>query len=74
MNQIHSKYGEIVKWNNPEFNPLKWHKKNRSVFLSNPDHLKEVLNSEGSKPSRPQLEPLNKLHAKIGIESSLVNR
>ncbi len=74
IHDLHEKYGDIVRWSNPEFDPKKWVRKNRNVYLSNPDHIKIVLKADGSTPVRPELEPLNKLHRKIGIESGLVNR
>lgn len=72
--QLQTKYGDIVRWSNPEFNPKKWHMTNRNVFLFDPEHIRQVFKADGSTPARPELEPLNKLHAKIGIKAGLVNR
>ena len=74
LDQLHAKYGDIVKWSNPEFNPKNWIRPNRTLFLFNPNHIKEVFKADGSTPARPQLEPLIKLHKKIGISSALINR
>ena len=74
LHQLHDKYGDIVRWSNPEFNPKKWTHSNKNVFLFNPDHIKSVFKADGATPARPELEPLNKLHKKIGLKSGLVNR
>lgn len=47
---------------------------NRNVFLFDPELIRQVFKADGSTPARPELEPLNKLHAKIGIKAGLVNR
>ena len=73
--ELHSRFGDIVRWTNPEFNPKKWIiQTNRHVYLSNPEHIKKVFKADGLTPTRPQLEPLNKLHNKLAIEYGLVNR
>lgn len=74
LQQLHTKYGEIVRWRNPEFDPKKWTQNNRNVFLSNPEHIKRVFKADGNTPVRPELEPLNKLHKQIGVKFGLVNR
>ncbi len=74
IRDLHDKYGEIVRWSNPEFDPKKWTQTNRNVYLSNPEHVKKVFKADGTTPVRPELEPLNKLHRKLGIETGLVNR
>ncbi len=71
---MQTSYGDIVKWSNPEFDPTKWNRKNRNVFLFDADDIKEVFKADGPTPHRPGLEPLNVLHQKLGIHSALVNR
>ncbi len=47
--------------------------KKPKVYLFNPEHIKLVFKNETTVPQRPPIEPLLKLHEKIGISSTLLN-
>ncbi len=49
----------------------------KKVYLFNPEHIKLVFKADSSSstiaPHRPVIEPLLKLHEKIGISKTLLN-
>jgi len=61
--QLHSKYGDIVKWG--------FRKPN--IYLSNCDYIKEAFKNEGPNPYRSVIHPFVIVNKKFGSTKSLFN-